>query len=322
MKINFVSYLNPFKFNGGGEQVNKELIQSGIERGHEFTFTSARNKSRDYRDNADFDFLVDIFNYPETLKSRASWIRFNNSWLDEIVTNRPFIHMTNAYADICNLGYLPCSGSSSDPCLHKSRPNLKRNIAALDFQQNCFSQRKIVKDSYNNSLFNVYVSPLHKQITNRVLDYDDSGKSIILRPLIDTKVFSNRGLDRDIEYLFVGVVSEAKGYHNLKKDFSDKNLVIIGDVHPSISLDFGDYLGKVPYSEIPNYMNRAKNFVFLPRWPEPQGRVVIEAALSGCNLIVNENVGAMSFPFDISNSENIDGAATLFWEDLEAKLES
>ena len=166
------------------------------------------------------------------------------------------------------------------------------------------------------------MSPLHKQITNRVLDFNDSGKSIILKPLIDTKVFSNHGLSRDIDYLFVGVVSEAKGFYNLKKDFSDKNLVIIGDVHPSINLDFGVYLGKVPYSDIPKYMNRTKNFVFLPRWPEPQGRVVIEAALSGCNLIVNENVGAMSFPFDISKSENIDGAATLFWEDLEAKLKS
>jgi hypothetical protein len=67
-------------------------------------------------------------------------------------------------------------------------------------------------------------------------------------------------------------------------------------------------------------MNRAKNFVFLPRWPEPQGRVVVEAALSGCNLIVNENVGALSFPFDISNPENIRNAEELFWEELESRI--
>jgi glycosyltransferase involved in cell wall biosynthesis len=320
MKINFVSYLNPFKFNGGGEQVNKELIQSGMDRGHEFTFTSARNKSRNYSDYADFDFLVDIFNYPETLKSGGSWIRFNNSWIDEIVKNRPFIHLTNAYTDICNLGYLPCSGISSNPCLHKSKVNLKRNVASLDFQQTCFSQKKIIRDSFLNSLVNVYVSPLHKKTTNNVLGIDDSEKSVILKPLINTKVFTNQGLTRDIDYLFVGVVSEAKGFNILKRDYSDKNLFIIGDVHPSITLDFGNYLGKVPYSDIPRYMNRARNFVFLPRWPEPQGRVVVEAALSGCNLIVNENVGAMSFPFDLSKPENVEGAATLFWEELESKI--
>jgi len=67
-------------------------------------------------------------------------------------------------------------------------------------------------------------------------------------------------------------------------------------------------------------MNRAKNFVYLPRWPEPQGRVVVEAALSGCNLIVNENVGAMSFPFDISVAENVEDSATIFWDELESIL--
>jgi hypothetical protein len=68
-------------------------------------------------------------------------------------------------------------------------------------------------------------------------------------------------------------------------------------------------------------MNRAKNFVFLPRWPEPQGRVVVEAALSGCKLIVNENVGAMSFPFDIANPENMKDSKRIFWEELEAAVE-
>jgi hypothetical protein len=64
-------------------------------------------------------------------------------------------------------------------------------------------------------------------------------------------------------------------------------------------------------------MNRAKNFVFLPRWPEPQGRVVIEAALCGCNLITNDHVGATSFPFDISDSSNFQNATEEFWEAIE-----
>jgi glycosyltransferase involved in cell wall biosynthesis len=64
-------------------------------------------------------------------------------------------------------------------------------------------------------------------------------------------------------------------------------------------------------------MNRAKHFVFLPRWPEPQGRVVIEAALCGCELVTNQNVGATSFPFDIRNPANFAQASNEFWDAIE-----
>ena len=64
-------------------------------------------------------------------------------------------------------------------------------------------------------------------------------------------------------------------------------------------------------------MNRARNFVFMPRWPEPQGRVVVEAALCGCNLILNENVGADSFGFELDQPENLLDAEEEFWNELE-----
>ena len=79
-------------------------------------------------------------------------------------------------------------------------------------------------------------------------------------------------------------------------------------------LDFAEYTGFIPYEEMPEYFNRAINFIYLPRWPEPQGRVVIEAALCGCNLIVNENVGATSFDFNIAEKQNLVGAIDEFWE--------
>jgi hypothetical protein len=73
----------------------------------------------------------------------------------------------------------------------------------------------------------------------------------------------------------------------------------------------------IPYHEVPILMNRAKSFVFLPRWPEPQGRVVIEAALCGCRLITNDRVGATSFPFDISRIDHFKGATADFWDKIE-----
>jgi glycosyltransferase involved in cell wall biosynthesis len=320
LKINFISYLNPFRFHGGGEVVNRQVIEAGLSRGHTITLTSARNALNHYDESADLDFLCDVFNFPETLKSRGAWVNLKNSLLQKIIRERPFIHMTNAYADVCNLGYLPCSGDQSSPCQYKSPLKIKRNIAARDFKADCFATNSLVREAYLNSLLNVYVSPLHRRITNRVLQIDDVTRSIVLRPIIDTNDFYNRHYERDIEYLFVGVLSEAKGFQQLREIYSDKDLVIAGEIHPNIKLDFGKFLGKLPYSEIPNLMNRAKNFVFLPRWPEPQGRVVVEAALSGCKLITNENVGALSFPFDISLPENLSGSADRFWDELEGAV--
>jgi hypothetical protein len=48
-------------------------------------------------------------------------------------------------------------------------------------------------------------------------------------------------------------------------------------------------------------MNRAQCFVFLPRWPKPFGRVVSAAALCGCELSVNDNLGATSFAMDLTD---------------------
>lgn len=319
MQINLVSYLNPFQHNGGGEMVNRRLIEVGKDRGHNFNYVFAKKKTNDYNDDADFDLLIDVFNYPETLRSRGAWIHLPANLLEHISKSRKFVHMTNAYADICNLGYIPCSGNSKSKCAHKNIKNVVRNIAAKDFSSSCFAQNNLVKNLFLKSSLNVYVSPLHRDITNRVLNIKED-KSLILKPIIDVDKFTINSDARDIDYLFVGVLSEAKGYYAIREQYFNKDIVFIGDVHPNIKLDFGTYVGKVPYSEVPKYMSRAKNFVFLPRWPEPQGRVVVEAALSGCNLIINENVGAASFDFELANGENFKNSSEEFWDELERRI--
>lgn len=103
----------------------------------------------------------------------------------------------------------------------------------------------------------------------------------------------------------------------MRRSFPDGNITLIGKRMPGVDPSFGNQIGFVPYEEVPIYMNRAKNFVFLPRWPEPQGRVVVEAAMCGCNLVVNGNVGALSFDFDLRDPRNYEGAAADFWGTLE-----
>jgi glycosyltransferase involved in cell wall biosynthesis len=135
--------------------------------------------------------------------------------------------------------------------------------------------------------------------------------------MIDVNAFRNEGRPRDIDFLFVGVISEAKGIIEMRERFKHADLHLIGQLAPGTTLDFGRHVGQVPYQEIPRWMNRAKNFVFVPRWPEPQGRVVAEAALCGCNIIANRNVGALSFGFDLADRTQYGGTEKEFWQTLE-----
>ena len=317
MNIECLSYFNPFTYGGGGEMVTRDLIEAGRRRGHKIWLRSVRPNINEGVGKADLYWLVDVFNFPQTLKSRGAWLRFPVSLLEDIALNRPFVHMSNAYVDVCNLGYLPCSGQSQTQCPHKSPLHLVRNLALRDFGQQCFSMDPLVRKLFANSLLNLYLSPLHQQTIKGVLGQDKGPASFVLKPTIDSTMFYDRKCERDIDYLFVGVIGEAKGLAAMRERFHGANIHFVGKIAAGESLDFGTYHGSVPYSEIPVLMNRAKNFVFLPRWPEPQGRVVVEAAMCGCNLITNQNVGATSFPFDIANPANFAGAEDEFWSAIE-----
>ncbi len=74
--------------------------------------------------------------------------------------------------------------------------------------------------------------------------------------------------------------------------------------------------GQVPYSDVPRILAMAKRFLFLPASEEPFGRVVAEAALSGCELICNDNVGALSWGWNTLQDwrKGIGSAPTTFWE--------
>jgi len=313
MKIKCLSYFHPFHFGGGGEMVSRALIEEGRRRGHKIRIHSVRPNVDEGGDGADLFWLVDVFNFPQTLKSRGAWLRFPPAMLEGIADQRPFIHMSNAYADVCNLGHLPCSGNASAICRYKSPLKLVHNFALRDFGRCCFAHDALAHKLFSRSALNVYVSPLHQRMIENILGETSLPEAFVLKPVIDGSVFYDRKGERDIEYLFVGVIGEAKGLAAMRERFRNSDIHFVGKIAPGERLGFGAYHGSRPYREIPELMNRAKHFVFLPRWPEPQGRVVIEAALCGCELITNQNVGATSFPFNISDPGNFVAAKEEFW---------
>lgn len=310
LKINFMAQINPLKVSGGGEMINRELIEAGTRLGHEIRVCSAFPEvENDFFIEADIYLLSDINNQPAA-KNRLEW-----RLVADIINNKPYVHLDNAYVDICDLPYLPCNGETDgEHCPYKKGLSFLRRSRLK--RRGCFAadSRKL----YENSLLNVFLSPLHRRTVQHIIGVNSVGDFFELRPTVDTSIFADQHRKRDIDNLFVGPLNEAKGLEAIKRMFPDGNVVVVGPNSLRPDDVFGYRVGKVAYEDIPDYMNRAVNFVFLPRWPEPMGRVVVEAALCGCNLVTNDNVGAISFDFDIGDPVNLRGAADEFWKRVEA----
>jgi glycosyltransferase involved in cell wall biosynthesis len=317
MKVNFVSFLDPRVYQGGGEMISRRLLEAGEALGHDIRLATVRPQRRDLHRSPDVSLLIDVFNFAHTFRSLGAWRAFGHGFLEDVMGRAPFAHMSNAYVDVCNMPYLPCSGErASSVCPAKPQHSALRRFAIRDHGVDCFAADGLVRRMFTASALNIFLSPLHRRISEALLG-GDLPPAFVLKPLIDTVRFTNLGLVRDIDYLFVGVIGEAKGLKEMRERFAATDIHLIGRLAPGVKLDFGRHLGHLPYDEVPRYMNQARNFVFLPRWPEPQGRVVAEAALCGCNIIGNHKVGALSFGMDLADPANYVGVEDEFWRVLE-----
>ena len=317
MKINFISFLDPLVYSGGGEMVNRQLVNEGLRREHQISFSAVRPGKMNFQADADLNILADIFNMGHSYQSLIAWRGFSDKFLSHVIQKTPFVQMTNAYADFCNLPFLPCNGKAEGSCPEKPSLSAARRFFMRDWGNDCFAKKELVRNLYTKSSLNIFMSPAHRDITESFIGKDRLPDSYVVRPMIDTNTFFNRHQERDIDYLFVGVVGRAKGFYQMRKEYFDKNIHFVGKCMPDIKVDFGTYVGHLPYDQIPLYMNRAKNFVFLPEWREPQPRVIAEAALCGCKIIANENAGVMTFDGDLSSPSFYDNIAGDFWNRLE-----
>lgn len=311
MKINYVAYLNPFEYSGGGELSMRRILETGTNLGHRIKISSVYSSYKiDLFKKADLYFLADIYNAPIRFKPRKLKRYFKTEFINNIIRNEKYIHFDNAYCDVCDMpDYLPCNGQiEGERCPFKTK-------WLFWHTKKCF--RVFTKKMYQNSQLNVFVSPLHRRTVQKIMGNNVIEKYYEAKPLIDLKQFYNFHKERDIDNLFAGVICEAKGIDNMKRQFPKENIVLIGKSGKGDDNKYGKRVGFVPYEKMSEYFNRAKYFVFLPRWPEPQGRVVVEAALCGCNLITNGNVGAVSFDFDIAYPQNIINAEIEFWDAIE-----
>lgn len=158
-----------------------------------------------------------------------------------------------------------------------------------------------MKRLMERSTMNIFLSPLHKREFEKFLGVEIENYSNFYQ-IIDTSVFYNNNTHRDIPFLYVGALNIAKGIDRVVELFGERGLVVVGRADYIENKPEGiTFLGSMLPEELAMVYNRTVNFVHLPAWQEPFARTVLEAALCGCNLILNENVGATSFGLDIRN---------------------
>jgi glycosyltransferase involved in cell wall biosynthesis len=302
LRINYVAHLDPYLYTGGGEQVMRKLLDAAKRRGHDIKIAS--RDGSDLHESPDLWFLCDVYNCPMNQR------RPIESLVDSVVRGTvPYVHHDNAYVDICRRDGLPCNGKG----INGYDCHIKQGICSL----------VRAAPLYQNAAVCSFLSPLHRDVHIGALGTSvlPLQKTILYFPDIDVARFRNLQLKRDIGLLSYGGQGETKGYYNIMKNFPRGSVAFIGGNTPQLVKEGdGHWLGTVPSEMMPQLLNRTQNYIHVPRWPEPFGLIVAEAALCGCNIIVNDMVGAISWKVDLKDPKTYNNSLEKYWDELEGRI--
>lgn len=160
----------------------------------------------------------------------------------------------------------------------------RRNATGHDCSVRCAGKLRFYTPLYQKSLLNLFASPLQAGVYLKYMPLNRKKIDFIPSP-IDVDRFHYKGPKEDIHLaVCANRGGWAKGVDIIKKDFP--NLILLGPRHKM-----------VPYDEIHHWFHRAKYFVHTPRWIDPCPRTVGEAFCASCELILNDNIGWLSYPW-------------------------
>lgn len=111
--------------------------------------------------------------------------------------------------------------------------------------------------------------------------------------------------------LYIGDLNRYKGIQNIMRYATDhpemkfkiygRNIENVVFNQPNIQ-----YFGWLPENKIPEILGKAKTWIQLPGMIDPFPQMFIKAYLSGCEIIVNKNLGCLSYKdWDWNNPEDI-----------------
>jgi len=314
MRINFISFLDPFVHSGGGELLTRKIINVGRERGHEINQFHLNPPTTDSIEKSDLNILWDVFNCPE------QGYGFNPHIIKIISSSTPYVYGTGGYEDFCLLGTLPCQGATDGENCNVELDHPTFGPAGINRPHPGVCIAKERSFLYHNAKGVVLFSPVHHVHTVKALGHLDR-VLIAMPPFEGAERFFDRGIERTIELLSYGGHMEYKGFFNIMERFPDKTPVFIGGGPTDLiqKYNYGKYLGNIAYENMPKLLNQVQKYLYMPRWPEPCGLTTLQALLCGCELELNENSDFLADKSreDILKEIELHREAVPIWEFIE-----
>ncbi len=156
----------------------------------------------------------------------------------------------------------------------------------------------------------VWLSPLHRQSYLFSLPEFESKPHILMPSPIDITPFVQ-------EYPEIKRVSNTVIGNNILLFKGSRNILSFVREHKEMKFTFVgaepedsvlypsnvSWLGQVRHNDMPKLMKAHEYAIELPTTNQPFERFMAESAISGCNLIINENVGCSSYPWFYTNDK-------------------
>lgn len=238
----------------------------------------------------------------------------------------------NAYSGVCpknDLLYLDsyhCDNSGLVKCAKctlsdsRTRSNAERNSKPETAVRSVYRWTKRLREyrqvQAGNKAFEDITAfhALSPSVKNNYIDFGfPESKMAIIPNILDEhfEVKHESDFESPFQLLYVGTLRHRKGVDrlisvvdNLRNQYNrDINLTIAGDgpwkptlkemVEDRQLQEHIDFLGHVPYQELPQIYANHDLFVYLGRWDEPFGRVFLEAMASGTPVFAT-NVGSVT----------------------------
>jgi hypothetical protein len=219
------------------------------------------------------DLTFEVFTQILNKFSNAKWLFGNIGNIDANILNSAIFQIKDY--DIIECDYKYCSYRSEE--LHKEKTSNECDCA------NNEKLYYLISNFYSNAKNLFWMSKKQMQITNKRLRIVNVNQ-IVLGSLFDIEhinyiksLTDKTDVKRSSKYIVLKSPSWVKGYNN-SIDYCVEN-----------KLDYEE-VWNLDYKSLLNKLRSSKGLVYLPNGKDTCPRLVIEAKLLGCDLILNDKV--------------------------------
>lgn len=296
MKIAWFQDMNPFEAEGGAQLNDRGMIKLGIKRGHDIEIFTPQNIGSKSLEGTDLVIFSNI-------------TAFNKELIKEVSQMYPYIFHHKDFNFYKYRLYFP-------------QYEDHRKYYGIDFN--------FWNELLKNAKLNIWLAPLHRSSYYKIFPELKKYKSACIPSCIDiTKFKPVEGIERIPNTVaLINSLLPFKGRY-LVYEYAIANpqlqFIFIGSDQTPINIPNAKYIPYIKNTELPKILSQCEFFMHLPPGVEPFGRTCVEAMLSGCKIITNENNGAFSYKWMREGTleerkQKLKEASLGFWEAVESEM--